>query len=431
MRRLLVHVGTRKTGSTSIQEALALLGPALRARGVHVPAAGRRHAGSARHANLLGSITGFLYEPAHGGWRELAAEIQASDAEQFVISDEALSSAPPWAQRAATEAMAALATACRLRVDVVGYVRPQCQYLESFYAQNVADGWICAGFETYAAEVLAVRRLRRWPGLDCARALAAWRAAFGDAMSVTPFERCRLPTGVVTHFLGLLGVPDLAERMAGFARNARIGARELEVRRLTALALRRAGLREPWSVGRVLTRLDHLPALLGSDRPFAALSERRSAALMAGFAGANASFARDYAVDADGVLFRDSPVDDRARPSVARWSDMSAAVREAVRDYVAATAGVDPAPAAERRTVPSRLDHWRTMAPVGSLAWRVGWLLDGPYLGRQAGRAMRRAWRPAVRKPPVRRARGNALPLDAGRVRAERGQRDAGREEEP
>ena len=52
-RRLVVHAGTAKTGSTAIQRALAPLDPALRERGVHVPMAARIDPGLARHANLL------------------------------------------------------------------------------------------------------------------------------------------------------------------------------------------------------------------------------------------------------------------------------------------------------------------------------------------------------------------------------------------
>ena len=66
-RRLVVHIGTPKTGTTSIQDALARLAPALRERGIGAPSAGRRHAASARHANLLGSLTGFRYDAARGG----------------------------------------------------------------------------------------------------------------------------------------------------------------------------------------------------------------------------------------------------------------------------------------------------------------------------------------------------------------------------
>ena len=52
-RRLVVHAGTAKTGSTTIQRVLAALDPALRERGLHIGVAARGDTGLARHANLL------------------------------------------------------------------------------------------------------------------------------------------------------------------------------------------------------------------------------------------------------------------------------------------------------------------------------------------------------------------------------------------
>ena len=398
-RRLVVHVGTPKTGSTSIQDALARLGPALRERGIHVPSAGRRHAASARHANLLGSLTGFRHDAARGGWRELAAEIRASDACSFVISDEALGQ--PRAKHVAgvIAAIAELAADCALSVDVVGYVRPQCQYLESFYAQDVKNGWIEKPFGMYTADAFALRPVAWHPWLNYGRVFAPWRTAFGsERVAVTPFERSRLPIGLLRHFLGLLGAGDLAARAADVPANARTGAKEIEVRRLTALAVRRAG-HDPW---RVVGVLPGLSALLVPDAPFAGLSADRARGLMDRFAAVNAAFARDYGIGAHGVLFRDPPVDGLARPNTARWCDLSAVERDAVREYVMRTVGVDPTPQTGGAGHRPRRPSAKALPPLertgtgllGALRWRVAWLLDPAFLRRQAGRLVRgvRRW---------------------------------------
>ena len=49
-RTLIVHIGTHKTGSTSIQRMLACLVGSLERLGIHVPAAAREAGG---HANLV------------------------------------------------------------------------------------------------------------------------------------------------------------------------------------------------------------------------------------------------------------------------------------------------------------------------------------------------------------------------------------------
>ena len=398
-RRLVVHVGTPKTGSTSIQDALARLGPALRERGIHVPSAGRRHAASARHANLLGSLTGFRYDAARGGWPELTEEIRASDARSFVISDEALARTRPKHVAGAIAAITGLAADCALRVDVVGYVRPQCQYLDSSFADDVGAGRVLQPFDMYTADEFATRPVSRHPWLDYGRVFAPWRAAFGQRVAVTPFERSRLTGGLVRHFLGLLGAGDLASRAGGVPANVRCGAKELEVRRLTAVALRRAGT-DHRRVVRVLEALEGLTALLVPDAPFAGLSGDRARGLMDRFAAVNAAFARDYRISASGVLFRDPPVDGLARPNRARWSDLSAVEQEAVREFVTRTVGVDPSPeiggAGHRprpppeRRVP-RLEGIRRTGLLGALPWRVAWLLDSAFLRRQAGRLVRGA----------------------------------------
>ena len=390
-RRLVVHAGTPKTGTTTVQRALAALDPALRDRGVHVPMAARIDPGLACHANLRRRFTGFRYLPEKGGWRALVDEIRASDARLFVISDEVYGRIP---QHTVVAGIAELAVRCNLAVDVVAYVRPQCQYLDSHYAELVKIGLASIPFEAYAAEAFVGRPVARHRWLSYARAFAPWRAAFSARVAVTPLEPARLPDGLVAHFLGLLGAGDLAGRVRDVRANPRIGARELEVRRLTTVALRRAGVREPWLA---LERLHRLPELLAGDPPFRGLSASRAADLMARFAASNAAFARDYGISAAGVLFADPAVDGFARANVAQWGDLGAGEQRAVRDYVQETAGVDPAPrprrggpamagarAAGRR---SWLGRIRRRASIGSLGWHAAWFLDWRTV-RRLGRAL-------------------------------------------
>ena len=283
-----------------------------------VISAGRRHAASARHANLLGSLTGFRYD---------AARIRASDAHSFVISDETLTRTRPKHVAGAIAAIRGLAADCGLRVDLVGYVRPQCQYLDSF-AEDVGAGRVLQPFDMYTADEFATLPVSRHPWLDYGRVFAPWRAAFGQRVAITPFERSRLAGGLLRHFLGLLDAVDLASLAGDVPANVRCGAKELEVRRLTALALHRRGT-DHLHVVRVLEALDGLSALLVPDAPFAGLSGDRARGLMDRFAAVNAAFARDYRISANGVLFRDPPVDGLARPNRARWSDLSAVEQEA------------------------------------------------------------------------------------------------------
>ena len=407
-RRLVVHVGTLKTGSTTLQQALARLAPELARRGIHVPMAGRGAADRARHGELrLAPAAAGRWSPGDA-WGQLAAEIRASGARRFVVSDEWFASAP---DVGTAGAFAALAASCDLDVDVVGYVRPQCQYLESRYAQMVASNGERLPFDLFCAAAFVRTRARRHGWLNYRRAFAPWRAAFGDRVAVVPVEPSRLPAGVAGHFLGLLGAGDLAGR-AGVRANARPGAKETEIRRLAAAALARDGV----AGGRDrLRRLAALPGLLVADAPFAGLTRAQAQDLMALFEAENAAFAREYGIDRGGVLFRDPVVDGLERPSVARWEDLDADERRAVRDYVWRTAGVDPEP---RRRPGSRPVAGRLR--FGSVPWRAAWLLDARFrrwLGARAVAALRGTGADARGVPagPVGALR--LVAAEAGRVR--------------
>ena len=388
-----------KTGSTTIQRALAALDPALRECGVHVPMAARSNAGLAYHSNLRRRLSGDRYAPEKGAWRALVDEIRASDARLFVISDEAFGGTPSSTLLAATSEVVAR---CGLAVDVVAYVRPQCQYLESLYAEKVKLGYVPTSFEVYAAEAFAGRPVARHPRLDYGHVFGVLRAALGARVAVTPLEPSRLPDGLVAHFLGLLGVGDLAAGVPDVRANTRIGAKELEVRRLTTVALRRAGRREPW---KTVNRLGRLPGLLSGDRSFTGLSAGRALDLMDRFAAANAAFARDYGISAHGVLFEGPPVDGLARPNVAQWGDLTVDERQAVREYVLEVVGVDPAPRSRRGgrrmacAPPVGQTSWlgriRRHAPIGSLRWRAAWFVDRRVLRSLIAALVRRA-RPAA-----------------------------------
>ena len=398
-RRLVVHAGTEKTGSTSLQRVLAALDPVLRERGVHVPMAARGRPQAAHHLNLRYRLARFRYVPENGSWRALVDEIRASDADLFVISDEKFGAGPPGG---VFPAIAELAARCELAVDVVAYVRPQCQYLESLYAEHVKNGYVGTPFELYVAKSFAGAPLARHAWLNFARGFDPWRAVCGDRISVTPLEPSRVPDGLVAHFLGLIGAADLADAAPDVRANTRVGAKEVEVRRLTTVALRRAGVREPWLA---LDRLHRLPELLSEDRPFTGLSAARAEGLMDRFAAVNAAFARNYGISAEGVLFEGAVVDGLARPNVAQWGDVPAEERRAVREYVREVAGVDPAPRSGRRGTSmagapkvgqaSWLDRVRRDAPIGSLGWRAAWfaawIVDWRVLRRIVGALVRRA----------------------------------------
>ena len=66
-RTAFVHVGTHKTGTTSLQSMLAANAKILRAAGVLVPLAGRVERGSAGHHNVAWELLrDQRFDPRHG-----------------------------------------------------------------------------------------------------------------------------------------------------------------------------------------------------------------------------------------------------------------------------------------------------------------------------------------------------------------------------
>ena len=369
-RRLVVHVGTPKTGTTTIQHALVALEPHLRQLGVHVPIAGRTRLRSAYHAKLAHAPNSGALNPKKGPWGQLLDEIRASEARQFVISCEGFSANNG---RKLPKIIAEVAKCGVLDVDIVACVRPQCQYIESRYAQRVKKGYTHHAFDRFVAVTMMSQFAPHRFWLDYNRVFAPWREVFGDSVTILPMDSAHPPDALLERFLRLLGAGDLALDPQP-SLNARLGAKEMEVRRLTAAAL--TGRVPPRRLQPMMARLRELPGLLEPDAPFAGFSRAQALELMERLEPENAAFARNYGVDAEGNLFRGPVVDGLARPNVAQWHDLEPGEQRSVRDYVQRTVGVDPTPRVRPRVALSR----GATAPLGSMRWLANWVTDPRFL---------------------------------------------------
>ena len=324
-RRLFVHVGLPKAGSTSIQSLLTEWALPLEHCGVHVPVAGRA---GAKHARLYRISAGRL-APDPRAWEVLKHELENCAASRFAISWEGFT----FQARDCAGDLAAFATSVDVDVRIVGYVRPQYQHVESRYVEQVKSGQETRPFEAVVEEYSELGRL------DYNRILAPWRKAFGQRMVVRPLDPQWMPEGLLAHFLGVIGAPGLiAEAARRPHRNRRLGVKHVEALRLIATALRAGRDPEPLQLALALRcLLWDVPALLDGDVPFAALDHGQIDALGRRFAESNGKLARDVAVDAEGVLFH-APGDDLARPVRA---ELSAVELQRLRRLVRDALGVD------------------------------------------------------------------------------------------
>ena len=186
---LVIHIGTHKTGTSSLQSFLSARADALDLRGVHYLRSGRA-AGKAHHELAWGVRE-------HRGtdlsaWNEVRAELAANSSLTSVISSEAF-----WF----TEPAGVKAQLGDLKdIRIVMYLRRQDKYLQSLYKQTVAGG-----------RKLSFREWRekfQYRG-DYLSVVQKWTAAFGkEAVTIRPYERAGKTIDVVADFVGLLDLDE-------------------------------------------------------------------------------------------------------------------------------------------------------------------------------------------------------------------------------
>ena len=325
----MVHIGPRKTGSTSIQRMLASCAAGLRAHGIHVAHAGSVPTDRDKHLPLA-------REAAQGGtahWARLAKEVRATDGDRIVLSSEDFSNSG--CRFPAAARIAALAARESLDVKIVAYVRPQWQILEAEYSQQDCGGRVSAPFARFVAEQLLARENTI---LDYNLVFAPYREVFGDRVHVFPLEPAAQPEGLLANFLARIGAPiHLLDGVPARRANARRGAKEIEV-------LRVLWNRMPKSAPSYRSTVPGLRAAIGDDAPFAgfagfAVDEIR--AIETRFAESNRRFAVTYGIDPAAALFRHADHGPGPRPNVSHWERFDAAERRRVRDHVRRELGFD------------------------------------------------------------------------------------------
>ena len=233
----------------------------------------------------------------------LAEEIAGTDAETFVVSCEDLTEPNPCVVCA--KLLAELATRESVEVDVVGFVRPQWQLLESEYAQRVTGGRTPATFSRFVGEMLDAGERTI---LDYRVVFAPYRARFGDRVRVFPLQASCMPQGLIAHFLSLVGAETagMEEELARAHSNKRYGAKVVEV---SGLVCARLGAGTPKPLRARL--LPKLPTLLDEDAPFTGFSRAEIRQMEDRFASTNAAFAYEGGISTGGTLFQDAVVNRR------------------------------------------------------------------------------------------------------------------------
>ena len=196
-----LHIGTHKTGTSSLQRMMVGLRPMLRDRGVLYPESGIR-AKTDGHAHLPAIIAGTteLYLREHKVkrapyWEMLEQEIKDARAERVILSSESF-------DRLTGPQVARVAESLKGHdVRVVVYLRNQLDYMISYYKFLLE----------FQYPYSFTRCLQDYGDrCDFAALLDRWTSAFGsDAVQFRLFDRVKRQPGLARDFLQIVGISEL------------------------------------------------------------------------------------------------------------------------------------------------------------------------------------------------------------------------------
>lgn len=193
MDRLILHVGTHKTGTTALQQFFWMNRERLRARGVLYPEGFGTH-----HATLAAAVGQGNPGPLQG----VLESREAAKAPTVLISSENF-----WRQ---AEKLAFVRERAR-QVTIVLYLRRQDHYVQSMYQENVKNPEKLGTktFAEYYADFCRHDAKRIGRPLDWRLLVEGWVAAFGrENVVVRPYERGQFAGGsIFTDFLAAVGIP--------------------------------------------------------------------------------------------------------------------------------------------------------------------------------------------------------------------------------
>lgn len=303
---VVLHIGTGKTGTSSLQTLLHRNRKRLLDRGILYP----KSPGKRRHIRLGLSMQPDEERPRSSpGWRrqqvstpaqlrplfeeQLRAEMAQAPAPLLLFSDEALYGSADGGLRNLREFTDTIARSVR----VVVYVRRQDDHLCSRYQQVVKR-------ET-ETRTLAERvdQMDLSATYDYHARLTAWRNILEpDEMVVRRFERASFSDGsLYRDFLEATGVGVMPEDLdEGKTRNESIDAESVEFLRILNL-LRRDHEDEVAGVMKGVRAVRRLEG--ASSGPTLTLPESRLDRFMAQWEESNSAVARDFLDDSSGTLF--------------------------------------------------------------------------------------------------------------------------------
>jgi len=193
-KNVLIHIGTHKTGTTSIQKLCAHAADQMREDGILYPKTGRPKARNVSwgHHTLAWSIQRKRGLTGLEGWHEVKDEVASCDASQVLLSSEAFVTCTVGQIRRIRSFFP------NAMVQALVYLRNPLDYMMSVYSQYVRRYG-----ETQPFRELAVEKMHL---CDYSTLIDRWREGLGESVIVRSFEVHRKNEDLETDFFGVLGL---------------------------------------------------------------------------------------------------------------------------------------------------------------------------------------------------------------------------------
>jgi len=312
---LLLHVGTHKTGTSSIQAFMEGNRDRLLARGIHYPRSCSVYGGN--HSPLCGVMAPDPRDDrwvGMPGWDAFVAECREAAAPTVVVSGEIFCNR--MLDRKQAVRIRDLFLALFDSITIVVYLRRQDEFVRSLYLEAVKHGSSNQSDLGQDFEATA-RRLAARHG-DYLHLIRILDEVFGrERLRIRVFEKGQLhPGGLLADFLETCGIAAAGLDMAAPADVNVSPGRKV----ITAMGLAR-------QIYETIYRSDqgrrHREGIMGGthailmeawpgDRKYIGFSLGGARSLAEHFRESNETLAREYLGRADGVLFRSERYDERA-----------------------------------------------------------------------------------------------------------------------
>ncbi len=198
-----LHIGLPKSGSTSVQSTIFANRARLAKLGIYVPEASTSGYRRADHHLLAWDILGrTTHAGIEGSLEALKAELARRTPEHVLITSEYFQE--QMHRVSYLESLRDLFAGLGYRLRLIAYVRPQPDYINSNYAQNVKLLLNKLGINTYVERALKLRRF------DYTRLLLPSLGVKDIEIVYRPFNQEVLARGISHDFLATLGLDQRA-----------------------------------------------------------------------------------------------------------------------------------------------------------------------------------------------------------------------------